>query len=436
MAARLGFLSRPAISGVLLSLGAHLEMACEDAAVVNEPSQGRLLRRYPQFTLLWAARSISNIGDGAALLALILYVKATQESGARVGLLLLAQAAPRFLGPVAGAIVDRTDQRRTMIICDLGQAGTFALIALLTPSFVVLLLLVLVASWLATVFAPASRTSVVGLVADPDLMRANAWLGTALNLQVAIGPLLGGVLIAAFDFEGALLANALTFVLSAALLWRLPPLPARPRTAAHRFFGEVKEGLSVAWGNKTARLVVITLFLGVLFGAVDNLALVFLARDVFGTGPLGFAVLSAAYGIGMFAGSIALIRGWIHTPPLAIYLIGWFLSGFGMIVAGLAPVLALAVAMQLVCGFGNAVDVIASDTLIQRAIPPAMLGRVFGLISTAAYGASSIGYVLGGPLLDLTSARTVFVVGGAGILVVLLFGLALARDLERETPQE
>lgn len=403
---------------------------------MNRTPQTRLLRRYPHFTLLWAARSISYVGDGAALLALVLYVKATQESGARVGLLLLAQALPRFLGPVAGAIVDRTDQRRTMIACDLGQAGLFAAIALLTPSFVVLLVLVLATSWLATVFAPASRTSVVGLVADPDLMRANAWLGIALNLQVALGPLLGGVLIAAFDFEGALLANTVTFVVSAALLSRLPPLPARLDTGARRFLGEVKEGVGVAWRNKTARLVTVTLFLGVLFGAVDNLALVFLARDVFGTGPLGFAMLSGAYGIGMFVGSIALVREWIRTPAIPIYLIGWFLSGVGMIVAGIAPVLSLAVAMQLVCGFGNAVDVIASDTLIQKAVPSAMLGRVFGLISTATYGASSIAYVAGGPLLDLTSARAVFVIGGAGILVVLLLGLALARDLEPSSPQD
>ena len=393
-----------------------------------------LLRRYPDFTLLWAARSISYIGDGAALLALVLYVKATQESGARVGLLLLAQAAPRFLGPLAGAIVDRTDQKRAMIVCDLGQASLFAAIALLSPSFAVLLLLVLATSWLATVFAPASRTSVVGLVADPDLMRANAWLGIALNLQVALGPLLGGVLIAAFDFEGALLANTLTFIVSAGLLWRLPSLPARTTDSRERFLTQVREGLGYAWRNKTARLVTVTLFLGVLFGAVDNLALVFLARDVFGTGPLGFAVLSAAYGAGMFAGSIALVRGWIRTPPVPIYLAGWFLSGVGMVVAGLSPVLSLAVAMQLVCGFGNAVDVIASDTLIQTRVPAAMLGRVFGLISTATYGASSIAYVAGGPLLDATSARAVFVIGGAGILLVLLIGVAMARNLQRSSP--
>ena len=398
---------------------------------MDRPPGVGLLRRSPDFARLFAARSVSYIGDGAALLALTLYVKETEGSGARVGLLLLAQAVPRFLGPLAGAIVDRTDLRRTMIVCDLGQAVFFALIALLTPSFLVLLVLVMVASWLATVFGPASRSAVVGLVDEADFMSANGWMGTALNMQVAIGPLLGGVLLAALDFEGALLANGASFLLSAAILWQLPRLPkAIDKDDRIRFWTGAREGLSNARRNKTTRVVVTTLFLGVMFGAVDNIAMVFLARDVFGTGPLGFAALWGAYGVGMLTGSVLLMRGVIKASPLRIFLFGWLLTGLGMIAAGVAPVMALAVAMQYVAGFGNAIDVIASDTLIQRAVPRAMLGRTFGLISTATYGASAIAYAAGGPLLDATSARTVFVVGGGGVLAVLVLAVVMARAVD------
>jgi MFS family permease len=64
---------------------------------------------------------------------------------------------------------------------------------------------------------------------------------------------------------------------------------------------------------------------------------------------------------------------------------------------------------------------IAADTLIQRAVPPQMLGRVFGLVSTAGFGGSTLAYAAGGPLLDLTSPRAVFVIAGTGILAVTAF---------------
>ena len=60
-------------------------------------------------------------------------------------------------------------------------------------------------------------------------------------------------------------------------------------------------------------------------------------------------------------------------------------------------------------------------TLIQQAVPREMLGRVFGLVATAAFGGSTLAYAAGGPLLDLTSPRSVFLMAGAGILAVTAF---------------
>jgi MFS family permease len=90
-----------------------------------------------------------------------------------------------------------------------------------------------------------------------------------------------------------------------------------------------------------------------------------------------------------------------------------------------------------VSGFGNGLQNVAADTLIQRGVPREMLGRVFGLVSTAAFSGSTLAYAVGGPLLDLTSPRAVFVIAGSGILVVTGFlWLALrheATDISRES---
>jgi MFS family permease len=101
-----------------------------------------------------------------------------------------------------------------------------------------------------------------------------------------------------------------------------------------------------------------------------------------------------------------------------LLIVGWLASGVGTVATGLAPLIVVVVISQAVGGFGNALENVAADTLIQRAVPREMLGRVFGLISTATFGGLTLAYAVGGPLLDLTSARTVFMIAGTGILIV------------------
>jgi MFS family permease len=112
-----------------------------------------------------------------------------------------------------------------MILCDLGQAVLIACVALFLPPFPVLVALVAGASVLSTLFFPAGRSAVPALVPDEDLTPANALLGSAANLSFALGPAAGALLFAIIGARGALALDALTFLVSAALLSRLPTLP-------------------------------------------------------------------------------------------------------------------------------------------------------------------------------------------------------------------
>jgi MFS family permease len=197
------------------------------------PETGRwLLRREPRFARLWAAKAVSHLGDGAALVALVVYVQQTQGRGVAVSALLLAATLPTLLGPLAGALVDRVDQRRLMLGAQAGQALLYGAMAAVLPPFPVLLVLVAAASLLATVFAPAGRSVVPSLVPPGDLVCANSWMGMALTFQGTIGPAVGGVLVAGAGVRGALWGNALSFGISAALVAGLPPLPPRGPTAS------------------------------------------------------------------------------------------------------------------------------------------------------------------------------------------------------------
>lgn len=402
-------------------------------------ARANVLRSNAVFRRMWSARAISFIGDGIALTALVLYIQDTRGTGTAVAALLLAQALPHLLGPVAGTVADRVDQRTLMIVCDLGRALLFGAAAWFLPSMGWLLVVMAAASTLDTLFAPAGRSAVPALVEDADLVNANAWLGTALNLQVALGPLIGGALVAVIHVRGALAVDAGSFLLSALLLLGVPKLlPSIRRADRERFMPEMRAGLAYARSHPVARAVVVTLFLGVAFAGIDNVALVFLAREELRAGPAGFGAVASAFGVGMLVASVMLSRRTSSITPRALFIGGWVMTGLGTLFTAVAPAVWFAVAAQAVSGAGNGADNVASDTLLQRSVPRAMLGRVFGLTSTAAFVGGGLAYAAGGPLLDATSARTVFLIGAAGTFAVVLLATRLlprsASDDGREEP--
>ncbi len=317
---------------------------------MSEVRRRNVLLRNRMFRRLWTARAISFIGDGIAITALVLHVGSTNGTGTAVGALLLAQALPHLAGPMAGVIADRTDQRRLMIACNVGNTVVFAVAAWLLPGLLGLIVLVATSSLLDTIFGPAGRSAIPALVDEDDLLPANAWLGTALNMQVAIGPLLGGLFVATLGIRGALVADAASFLLSAALLLRVSPLPPhRSGSARTSFLADTWAGLAYVRRHAVARAVVVTLFLGVAFAGIDNVALVFLSREVLGAGALGFGVVAAAFGIGMLVASIALSSGRGRSPRM-LFIGGWTLTAAGTLLTGIAPVLWFAVAAQAIGG--------------------------------------------------------------------------------------
>lgn len=277
-----------------------------------------LFGRNAAFRDFWCARAVSYLGDAVAAVALVLYVYELRGSGTAVGLLLLASVVPQIGGPLAGALADRLAHRRLMIGADLGRFALFGVIALALPPFPALLGLVAAAAVLSTLFQPAGRSTLPALVAPGELTAANALLGTALNLSLALGPALGGLAIAALGTRGALAANACSFLLSAFFVARLParapaaggPLGGERQTGAARggVLGETWAGLAYLAGHPTARAVAVGLFLLVAFAGVDNVALVFLARDVLGAGQVGYGLVSAAFGVGMVLAPLAVLR--------------------------------------------------------------------------------------------------------------------------------
>lgn len=387
-----------------------------------------LLRHNPRFRLLWTARAISFLGDSLGLVALLVYVEDRTGAALAVALLLFAgDCLPGFFGPVAGAIGDRFDLRSVMIGCELVQCVLVLAMAMWLPPLPVLLVLVALRSIAATVFQPASRSAVPLLVPDKQLESANSLLGAGTYGLEALGPLVAAGLFFVVDIRGILLVDAVTFVVSMVLLSRLPSLP--PATASGgSLLGDARVGLGYLWSTPGVRVIALGFFGVAAFSGVDDVAMVFLARDSLHGSESDAAVLYAGVGIGLVVGYLVLARVASRVPTLALLVAGFGIGALGNLLTGLAWAVLTALALQTIRGLGIAGLDVALNTHLQRVVPPDLLGRVFGNLYGAVGVAAGISYALGGILLELTNPRVTFITAGAGaLLVTLLTVLPLHR---------
>jgi MFS family permease len=180
------------------------------------------------------------------------------------------------------------------------------------------------------------------------------------------------------------------------------------------------------------RAVALGFWVTVFFSAPDDLVLPFLARDELGASPFAIGVTMAAASLGLVVatpmlGALARRGGTVMT----MIVVGGLVAATGNLVTALAPVLAAAFMGQLVRGIGVALfDAAGWRTLLQREVPPRLMGRALANIYGGVGVAAAIGYLPGGWLMDATSPRVAFVVIGLGGFA----GVALTVILFRRAP--
>ncbi|WP_218020921.1 MFS transporter [Nocardia crassostreae] len=409
----------------------------------------RLLGANRSFRLLWTARSVSFLGDSLSLVALMLYVADHTGQALAVALLLLVgDFAPALLGPFTGALSDRFDHRRVMVVSELAQGALLVIIAVWLSTLGALLALVALRAIAGQVFQPASRAVVPSLVRDRELESANAAIGFGTNAGETLGPLVAALLLPLAGIRGVLLIDAATFAVSAALLAFLPVradasarVPGAADSAAAEvdsgsaavrepsLWSETRAGLRYIAGMPMLRAIGFGYFAIVACNGIDDVALVFLAKDTLHGGDSAVGLLLSAVGIGLLVGYALLgrVAGRVSMPVLLIA--GFAVSSAGNLLTGLVWAVAAAFAVQATRGLGIAAMDVAANTLIQRTVPAALLGRVFGSLYGAIGVAAALSYLGGGLLLDLTDPRTALVAAGAGgSIATLATALALRRS--------
>ncbi|MCP2168582.1 MFS transporter [Goodfellowiella coeruleoviolacea] len=401
------------------------------------PSAYRLLRTVGPLRALFVARVVSYGGDSLSMVALMLHVANTTGQGLAVALLLLVgDFVPSLISPLTGAISDRFDLRRVMIICELVQGVLVLLIALALPPLPLLLTLVALRAIASQVFQPASRSAIPAMVSGRDLETANSAVGFGSNCAEAFGPLLAAALLPFLEVRGVLLVDAASFLLSALVLTRTRAMPPTPDPDADQgsLLTQAKVGLGYILRTPAIRIISLGFCAVVAFNGVDDVALVLLAKENLMSGDSSVGLLLGAVGIGLLVGYALLTRYSTALGMPALLVGGFLVSSAGNFLTGLAWSVAAAFTVQAVRGLGIAGMDVASSTMLQRMVPTSLLGRVFGNLYGSIGVAAAISYVGGGLLLDATDApATLMIAGGGGILFTLLVAVTLPRAIRRHT---
>ena len=380
------------------------------------------------FRALWTAQFVSNIGTWMQNVAAVWLMGSLGGSALLVALVQTATTLPVFLvGVPAGALADILDRRRVLIVTQLLMLAAAAALALLAAADLVtpvtLLLLTFALGLGAALNLPAWQAIQPELVPRPQFAQAVALNGVNMNAARAIGPAVGG-LIVAFSGSAAVFAlNAVSFVAVAGVLlrWRRPATAA-PTTPRETLVGAVRAGFRYGWHSPTFRGVLWrTLAFCVPVSAVTALLPVE-ARGPLHLGAGGYGLLLACFGLGAIL-SAALLPGLRRRWP-----VDRVVDASVLVLAVMLAVLAFVhqealVGAALVAGGGAWTLVLSTfNVAAQGSVPDWVRARGMGLYLLVFQGSFAAGAVLWGSLAEV-SLRGALTAAG----VTLCAGLAVTR---------
>jgi MFS family permease len=388
------------------------------------------LLKTPSLRRFFLAHFQSELGTGAAYVALLLVGYERLHSGWAIALVLLANFLPGIvLAAPFGALADRFARRHLAVGADLLRAGAFIALAV-TPSFAATIALALLAGVGTAMFRPAVNAALPTMVSPEQRSPATALWGANISIGMTVGPALTALVLLLGPPTVVLAINGATFLISAALLSRVP-LGSGAASRVGRDSRPTEESVWSATleGARSARRIpgVATLLtlctVSILAGALMNVAEPLLATGPLHAGNAGYSLLVAVYGASMAAGSLALAKAGSSVTGLRRWLLfGLLLQSAGMIGSAIAPSLAVAIASFAVTGVSNALAAGPEMRLFQELAGERLLGRVFGLRDMLANVAYVLAFVGAGVMLDALGVRAVFALGGVALLALTVAG--------------
>ena len=402
-------------------------------------SLGALRER--QFRLVFAAQSVSVLGDNVVPVAMAFAVLDLTHSASDLGLVLAARTIPLVVFILVGGVwADRLPRQRLMITSDLVHFMSQSLMAalLVTGSANIWQLVVLQAvHGAATAFyRPASSGLIPQTVSRSRLQQANALLFVSLSVGTIVGPALAGVLVAVSTPGWAIAFDAVTFAISGAILTQVKPLGVVTVSEGRNFFADLAGG----WHEVRSRT---WLWLTILDAALFQFAVL---GSFFVLGPLvaqqhldgssSWALILTAFGIGAVVGGAAALRYHPRRPLVALHVVMLGVAPGIVLLALHAPAGAIAAA-EILAGFAMGFGGTVWETTLQEQIRPDALSRVSAYDWMGSGALRPLGLIAAGPVAAaigtgqtlLVAALVLLGSSGISLLVPSVRGVVRSRHL-------
>jgi MFS family permease len=393
-----------------------------------------------EFRLLFAARSVSALGNSLSPIAMAFAVLELTGSATDLGIVIAANQGASVIFFLAGGVwADRFSRSRILFLTDLAQAAAQAASAalLLSGSARVWQLAVLAAIYGAAhgIWTPALRGVVPSTVSEPHLQQANSLLSLSTNTMGIAGPALGGVLVVAGSPGGALAFDAGTFLVSAVLVGSMR-LGVVPRIDGETFAAALRGGWRAFRSRQWLWVSVLLFCLGNFLDAGPFYVLGPIIARLHLGGAGGWATILTAEAIGSVLGSLLALR-LRPSRPLLWTNIGWALSVIPLYLLALpAPLWLLAVTSV---GSGAALSILLTFwfTVMQTKIPAESLSRVSSYDELGSFIFEPLSFALVGTVAAHLGVPTTVLLSAIGCTLIAAAGVATPsiRNLRLEPSQ-
>jgi len=413
-------------------------------SVMKDKQVGGRLWRHRAFMLFWSGETVSLFGTQVTLLALPLTAVLTlHATAAELGFIRFVEAFPFVLFTlIFGAWVDRRRRRPVLILANTARAlliGLVPLLALLNLLHFSLLAAIAFAFGVFTVLFDVTWLAYVPtIISSEELVEANGKVATSASAAEVAGPGLGGLLVQTLSAPVALLADAISYVVSTITLIAIrAPEPAPPVEPGQRagLLREISVGFGIVWRNLNLRAIMIMSGLWNMLNSIaDTVFVLYVVRELhFQPGVLG--VIFAVGAVGGLIGSAISTRlsqrgkfGPILGIAFSFGTIPWLLLPA---VAGPQSLEAAAFTLAFfLVRVGLGLWGVLTISYRQAITPHHLLGRVGASLRFVSYGLGSLGFLLSGALASLVGLRATLWLAAGGFVAILLITL-LATPLPR-----
>jgi MFS family permease len=370
------------------------------------------------FRRFFAGQVVSASGTFLQQTAIGWLVLQLTGSAATLGLVLAAGGVPSLLlGPWGGAIADRVDIRKLLIVTQtifgVLAAALWVLAVEGLASVAVIVTINVLGGFVQIADSPARQAFVSRLVPPGDLASAVSLNGVVVNTARVVGPAVAGALIVSVGTTPCFGVNALSYVAVVVALLTVHPLAAKGRPA--RLKGAVRDGLRYAKSRQQLWLPLVMMALVGLLAFNFAVVLPVLAKKTFHGSGGTYGLMSTMLSVGSIAGSLGV--GFVHHPRRPLLVLAALAFGVSLALAAGAPNVPLECAALVITGAAGFSFVTLASTTLQLHSSAAYRGRIMALWVFVYIGTTPIGGIITGWIAGAGGARVALLVGSGACVV-------------------